>query len=306
LRVTLIANADAGAGAGDAGTIEAAIRAAGHEVRSATFGAGGWERLLDEPADLVAVSGGDGTIGRVAKRMVRRSVPLAALAAGTANNIAMTLGVEALPLAEHIASWTRARRLGFDVVMASGPWGCEPLIEGVGCGLLAASIHRDDKADDDELRKLEPAERLARSLQVLKERVGAFPTTHVHASVDGRDISGDYVLFEAMNTQFVGPNLFLAPDGRVDDGMLDVVFVADGDRARLKDHLASWQRGAMRATPPLECVRGRVLTIAWTGYGVHLDDRPWPDGKQTQARGEATIELRVEPKALEFLLPIGS
>lgn len=305
MRVTLIANADAGAGEANAGTIEAAIRSAGHDVRSATFAAPEWERLLDEPADVVAVSGGDGTIGRVAKRMIGRGVPLAALAAGTANNIAMTLGVEALSLEQHIASWTHARRLGFDVVMASGPWGCEPLIEGLGGGLLAASIHRDDKADDEALRKLEPAERLARALQVLKERVGAFPTTHVHASIDGRDISGDYVLFEAMNTQFVGPNLFLAPEGRVDDGMLDVVFVADGDRARLRDHLASWQRGAMRATPPLECVRGRVLTIAWTGYGVHLDDRPWPDDGHRKPDGDAAIELRVEPKRIEFLLPTG-
>ena len=242
-------------------------------MRSVSCRDAGWESALAErPLDLVAVWGGDGTVGRVAQRMARRGVPLAAIAAGTANNIALTLGVESLSVEAQVDGWRTARRLGFDVAVARGPWGTERLIEGVGCGLLASTIRRADDAED-EMRKLEPAQRLARSLQVLKERVGAFPTTRVHATLDGRDISGDYVLFEAMNTQFVGPNLNLAPKGRPDDGELDVVFATDADRDRLRDQLAIWQRGAIATAAPLECVRGRALTLAWNGYDIHVDDR---------------------------------
>ncbi len=302
MRVTLIHNPGAGAGASDAGAIERAIRAAGHEVRTVSSNASDWPSVLSEPTDVVAVCGGDGTIGRVAKRMIGRRVPLAVLAAGTANNIALTLGVESLSLRDQIESWRTAHRFPFDVAMASGPWGCEPLIEALGCGLLASSIRRARKKAH-EARDLAPQQRLARSLQVLKERVGAFATTHVRASVDGRDISGDYVLFEVMNTQFVGPNLFLAPDGDAGDGMLDAVFVADSGRARLLDHLASWQRGARRSSPPLDSARGRVLQMTWTGFDVHFDDTLWPDDDADPHSGEASIEVRIEPHAIEFLVP---
>ena len=272
MQVLLIHNPGAGAGGTDAAAVERAIAAAGHRVRSVSCRESGWASALADAVDLVAVYGGDGTVGRVAQRLVGRGVPLAAIAAGTANNIALTLGVEPISVDEQVASWRNARRVGFDVAIASGPWGREHLIEGLGCGLLASSIRRVD-GDHDALRLLEPAHRLARSLQVLKERAGAFPATHVQATLDGRDISGDYVLFEAMNTQFVGPNLYLAPQGRADDGFLDVVMVCNEQRDKLRDQLAIWQRGAIATAAPLDSARGRALTMTWTGFEVHIDDR---------------------------------
>jgi diacylglycerol kinase family enzyme len=301
MRITLIHNPGAGSGSSDGDYIAGAIRAAGHDVVAVSGDADDWTAALAQPADLVAVSGGDGTIGRVARRMIGRGVPLAALAAGTANNIALTLGVEELSVEQQIAAWPTAKRFPFDVVMADGPWGCDALIEGLGCGILAWSI-RHSKSIEDELRDAPRAERLAKSLRILKERVGAFPTTHVRATLDGRDISGDYVLFEAMNTQLVGPNLFLAPDSHVGDGMLDVVFAVDADRARLREHLASWQRGALHESTALDSARGRVLTMQWTGFDLHLDDRLWPDAPRERF-ADATIEARAEQHAVEFLVP---
>ncbi len=301
MRITLIHNPGAGSGSSDGGEIERAIRAAGHDVLVASSDAHDWSAALSQRADLVAVSGGDGTIGRVARRMIGRGVPLAVLAGGTANNIALTLGVEDLTLQQQIARWPNAKRFPFDVAMADGPWGCEALIEGLGCGILAWSI-RQSKTMMDESSDAAPEERLAKSLQILKERVGAFPTTHVRASLDGRDISGDYVLFEAMNTQLVGPNLYLAPDGHAGDGMLDVVFAVDGDRARLRDHLASWQRGALHESSPLDSARGRVLTMQWTGFDLHLDDRLWPEASRERF-ADAAVAARVEQHAVEFLVP---
>jgi diacylglycerol kinase family enzyme len=300
--VLLIHNPGAGARGSHASDVERAIRDGGHRVRSVSCRDAGWDAALAQPADVVAVWGGDGTVGRVAQRMIGRGVPLAAMAAGTANNIALTLGVEALSVEDHVRGWHNASRRAFDVAIATGPWGREPLIEGLGCGLLASSIRGDD-GDDGRIRQLEPQQRLARALQVLKERVSAFPTTHVRATIDGRDISGDYVLFEIMNTQFIGPNLYLAPQGRADDGMLDAVFVAHGDRARLRDQLASWQRGAIATSQPLDSARGAEVTIVWTGFALHLDDRLWPQHEAAQQGGEATIEIRVERSALEFLVP---
>jgi diacylglycerol kinase family enzyme len=260
----------------------------------------GWEAALDLPADLVAVLGGDGTVGEVARRMIGRGVPLAALAAGTANNIALTLGIEDTSAEAQVEGWSDARRLPFDVCRAEGPWGCTYLLEGLGCGLFAWGMRTAQ--DQARTHGQPPDAKLAATLAMLSERVAAHPATRIEATLDGEDISGDYVLLEAMNTQFIGPNLFLAPQGRPGDGLLDVVTVDDAVRGEFREHLASWRRGALRpAQWPSR--QGRALTLRWTGFPLHLDDRLWPRDADERTDMPLRIDVQMEPGALEFLVP---
>jgi diacylglycerol kinase family enzyme len=300
VQVTLIHNPGAGSGALEPAALERTIRRAGHRVRARSCRDDGWQAVLEEPADLVAVVGGDGTIGHVARRMVGRGIPIAALAAGTANNIAMTLGTEHLSPEAQIDGWRDGRPLGFDVAVARGPWGCEYLLEGLGCGLFVWAMQTAD-ADDDQ-RKLPANERLPRVLAMLNERVAAHPTVNIQAQLDDRDLSGDYVLLEAMNTRFIGPNLFLAPSGHSGDGQLDVVVVSNDARASFREQLASWRRGALRP-PDWPSQKGRRLTLWWSGFPLHLDDRVWPDAPTAEPEQAVRIDVEVEQGALTFLVP---
>ena len=302
MRVTLIHNPGAGEGGrGDAaGEVAQAIRAAGHAVAVTSCAQQGWEDELAQPADLVAVHGGDGTIGRVAKRMIGRGVPLAALAGGTANNIAMTLGTEALAVAEQARGWEAARRIPFDACLARGPFGTRCLLEGLGAGLFTWAMGAADA--EPERRDSDPPARVAHALGMLVERVSSHAPTRVQATLDGNDISGDYVVFEVMNTQFIGPNLFLAPDGHPGDGLMDIVTVADDARAAFREQLASWKRGALQPHG-WPARRGRHLALRWTGYPLHLDDEAWPaDGRSAPATPQS-IELTIQRSAIEFLVP---
>ena len=83
-----------------------------------------WESEVDglTPEDLVAVAGGDGTVGKVGRALAKTGVPIAVLPLGTANNISTMLGVAKVPIETLIAGWTHARRRRLDVGVASGPW----------------------------------------------------------------------------------------------------------------------------------------------------------------------------------------
>jgi diacylglycerol kinase family enzyme len=71
LRVTLIHNPTAGDDKQPSrGQLKALIREAGHDVRYQSVREKGWSRVLEKKADLVAVAGGDGTVGRVARRLI--------------------------------------------------------------------------------------------------------------------------------------------------------------------------------------------------------------------------------------------
>ena len=300
MKVTLVHNPGAGAGGSEPTDLARLIRDAGHELVVQSCRDPGWAEVLDTPCDLVAILGGDGTISSVAKRMVGRGIPLAALAAGTANNIALTLGTVDVPIDAQVNGWSTGRRLPFDVCVARGPWGAEHLIEGIGCGLFAWGMREADA--NGERREQPPEARLARVLAMLHERVGAQPTTRIEARLDGDDISGDYVLLEAMNTMFVGPNLFLAAGGHPGDGMLDIVTVDDAARDSFRAQLASWRRGALQA-PAWPVRQGRHLSMRWTGFPLHLDDRLWPEAPVDASDDLLLIDLTVEQAALEFLVP---
>ena len=301
MRVTLIHNPgsgdDAQPGAED---LIALMRAAGHQVAYRSCHDDDWMAALEDPGELLAIAGGDGTIAGVAKRMIGRAIPLALLPMGTANNIGRTLGVADVSLEQQVIGWHTARRAMFDVGAAKGPWGTKYFLEGVGAGLFARTMAEAEASAT--LATLTRADaKIAYALQMLKESVQRCPTLTVHATLDGHDLSGSYVLFEAMNAQYIGPNLHLAPHGHPGDGAFDVVLATESERDRLEHCFSNWQNGAPHR-PELRSYRGRDLRIQWSGYPLHIDDML--ERKLILSSTSFDVDVTIASNALEFLLPV--
>ena len=301
VRVTLIHNPGAGEDdQPDAKALQALIEKAGHRVTYRSAADDNWASALEGPADAIAVAGGDGTVGRVAKKLIGRDIPIAPLPLGTANNISKTLGLTELTLEEIISAWDVQRRIAFDAGVAKGPWGSRYFIEAFGVGLFARAIPVAD--GNKTLAALTSAEaKVAYAQQMLRERLTRCEPHALALRLDGKDMSGDYVLFEAMNMEFVGPNLYLAPDIQAADGLLDVVLVSTVERDKLKDSLETWQDGDLEH-PNLTRHRASVIELEWSGFEVHFDDEAWPAEKE-EPPALTHIEVTVERNALSFLLP---
>lgn len=302
MRVTLFHNPGAGAQTdGDADQLIGLLRDAGYEVRYQNCEDGDWKRALEAPADLVAVAGGDGTVARVAKALVGRGIPVAPLPGGTANNICRTLGLLDRHWEEIVRGWQSARRVKLDVGLAKGPWGARHFIEGVGMGLFAGLLASTDPARD-QAQSMPPSERTAHALAVLADQIDTYEALALKGTLDGKDMSGRYLLFEAVSIAYVGPNLFLAPDSRPGDGTVDLVLVTEDERERLKNNLAAWQSNRERLSV-LPSHRGKHLRIEWTGFELHIDDELWPEADARPAAGPASIEIRTGEAQVEFLAP---
>jgi diacylglycerol kinase family enzyme len=301
VRVALIHNPGAGTQArGDIERMLDMVRAAGHEVRYQSCLDEHWAHALEEPCDLVAVVAGDGSVSRVARRMAGRATPVTVLPAGTANNIARALGLVERPWEELVRGWQGARRVKLDVGLAAGPWGERSFIEGVGAGLFAGTL-----PDADASRTLANLGRrdakVAYALQMLKDRVDACTALPIKATLDGKDLSGEYLLLEALNIPYVGPNLFLAPDSAPGDGQFDVIMAGAEERERLGEYLAHWQDERERLAI-LPARQGRHLRIEWTGFPLHIDDELWPEPGSPPVQQSGTIDLRITA-SVEFLAP---
>ncbi|MEW5929026.1 MAG: diacylglycerol kinase family protein [Gemmatimonadota bacterium] len=301
MRTTLVHNPTAGHHTPSRDDLLRMLRREGHDPSYCSSKDREFAAALEDPGELVIVAGGDGTVGKVACRLAGRGIPLAILPLGTANNFAQSLGIAGA--AETLAaSWKAAAPRPVDVGVARGPWGETVFLEGVGLGLfprlLAAHERRAGEAEEPGT----DAAKLRQGLRLWAEQLAGGAPLEVGITLDGEDLSGRYVLAEALNVGLVGPNLPLAPDADPGDGRLDLVLVGgnDGELAR---HLDDRLHDRRTCRPPeLTVRRGSRLRLEWTGTRLRLDDELWPPAGREVPSG-AWAELEVRAGALAVLAP---
>jgi len=266
------------------------IEGAGHEIvrvfdREAALG-----ELLDERTELVVAAGGDGSVAAAARILARKSIPLAVLPLGTANNIAKALHADAAS-EKLVGCWETASRRRLDLGVARGPWGERRFLEGTGFGLVPAaitSVAARPFAADDVPEKLEQA--TMRYCQVLSR----LEPRRARLIVDGDSIADDFLLAEILNIRSVGPNLVLSPDADPSDGYFSVVTATEDHREALAHYLRDLNEGR-ESTLLLPTVRAREVEIETT-EDVHIDD------EIVRVAMSATMSVRIEAAAVEFLV----
>jgi diacylglycerol kinase (ATP) len=279
------------------------LRAAGHKVEYQSSKEKKWQKILKKPGDVVVVAGGDGTVSKVARRLIGGSIPIAILPMGTANNVAATLGMSGRTFEDLISGWKTARCVHFDAAVAKGPWGSKPFIEGFGLGLFAETMFQIDASNEKQLAHADDSEEEINSvLKILEERLRNFKSSELTVRLDGEDLSGQYVLLEALNVRFIGPSLNLAPEADTKDGLLDIITVPHEKRGKLSEYLAGRMNGS-ESPLGLPSRRGAHLQIEWESSPVHIDDMRWPEDHKAVTVKSHAISLKVDPGALVFLIP---
>jgi diacylglycerol kinase (ATP) len=261
-----------------------------------------WTAALDRRPDIVAAIGGDGTVAKVARALAGRAIPIALLPIGTANNVAVALGLKDIDLQRLITGWSSAARQPFDMGLARGPWGEFRFLESVGVGVLGKTIEAIDEGGAGYVNEIgESQARLDAALEVFRQTLHDIPAARVDVLIDGRDLSGSYVLLEALNFGAAGPNLNFVPHGDAADGLLDLVIAEEVDRPMLRERLDLFKSDP-RSAPPLRTHRGRRIHLRCEGCLLHLDDELW----HCEEGLTSTIDITVEEGALTFLVPSSS
>lgn len=287
MKISLVHNPTAG----DGQDVEDVIRLLtdeGHDVchRSSKDN---WKKLLQDPGDLLVAAGGDGTVRKVALAAADAGLPFAALPIGTANNIAKTLGLLG-DARELVRSWESADLQPIDIGEVRAHGESRRFVEGVGGGWMADLIARAGEVGE-EFRLL--GRETDRALHLLADLLREAKLATWPIVADEVDLSGDYLAVEILNGRFFGPNVPLAPDADLSDGLLDVVLVTDADRAAVLEYLDERLHLASGEMPPLRSVRAREVRLGVPGgIRLHVDDREWP------ASRDATQPLDIEVDCL--------
>ncbi len=264
------------------------------------------ERRLEHPGELVVVAGGDGSVKAVALALAGRGIPMAILPMGTANNIAKSLGSMG-SVAELIAGWRGADRRRLRVGSVTGRWGTMRFLESAGVGLLTELVTRGREEVDENVAGL-TGHAIDRALLLLRRITEEKAPRMRRVTLDGTDLSGEYLLVEAMNIPLVGPNVPLAPGADWSDGLLDLVLVTERERPAFKDYLRA-RIGGSAAPLELPVRQGRRVVLRASPSELHVDDDAWKPEPHVdrppadRAEGEVSIELDAEDQGVEVLVP---
>jgi diacylglycerol kinase family enzyme len=289
MRVSLFHNSKAGDST-SLSWIRELIETSGHELvrvfdREAAFG-----ELVDQHTELLVAAGGDGTVAAAARLLAGRTIPLAILPLGTANNIARAL--QGNSTSEHlVACWDIAERRRIDLGMARGHWGERRFVEAVGVGLVPASIvstRFEPLEGDDVPSNISSA--ILRYIEVLSR----YEPRRWRLLVDGEELIGDFLAVEVMNIRSVGPNLVLCDDADPGDGDFCLVTVGEGERDALRHYLRQRINGQDgRVVLPVR----RVRHVELHGHGdTHIDD------EVMRSTIPGTVSIRIEAAAVEVLV----
>lgn len=258
----------------------------------------GWEQFEKNKSDLIFLAGGDGTVHKLAKVLLKSKfqdskTPVHILPLGTANNIAKTLDVVS-PFKLHAFNSSKQLQK-FDIGKVEGLQDQEFFLEGVGAGIFPALIAEMSK---NPVETETANEELHYTLQRLLKIVKGFEARQATIKTSGISISGKFLLLEVLNIQYIGPNFALAPKADPGDGYFDLVLIPDEKRGELIEYL---EKMLLRKADEddlkdlVSSMRIKDAEIHWEDSHVHVDDDLIP------GFSGGTFKVNIDPYRLRFV-----
>ena len=239
-----------------------------------------WDQF-DPKTDFLIVAGGDGTVRYVSKKLIEDNLnlkyPIALLPAGTANNIAMTLGIP-----ERDEDVIRINLPQKHFFLESFGFGVFPI-------LMEAMKYQDKELTDT------PEKKIALALNLLKEIVDTYKPFSCNVEVDGASHDGEFLLVEIMNTQSIGPNLVLSPHADPGDGELEVIFIPESQKDKLLEYITNKLKG-VEAPGIFDTFKAKNVKIKCDSYLAHIDD------ELVKIEAVPVLLIELDKGGLEFLI----
>lgn len=287
MRAVLVHNPAAGSGQPTAEALLKILDQAGFSTTYCSSKEDDLDEALAQPADMVIVAGGDGTVAKVARSLSDRNTLLAILPLGTANNVARCLGITG-KIQSLAASLDGAPVKRLDIGVATGPWGTVHFLESVGWGALAKAVDRDGP-------KLPKHERIKQGRERFAKILAEAQPQHVKLVIDGEKVDGEFIFVEVLNLGMTGPRVLISPSAEPGDQLLDVVYLTAARRHEMIDWLGE-DPGGRR--PPLEIRKARKVQLTWEKGPLRVDDEVFDDPELA-----SNIIVELEPNGLRVCVP---
>ncbi len=261
------------------------------------------QKAIEEDYELVVVAGGDGTVGEVAKGLLRSPVTLGIIPVGTYNNIARSLSIptDIVAACQVIAN---GQIKSIDVGQANNE---HYFFEAAGVGLDAALFPIGEEIKGGRWGQMLQAARLALNYKpqrlrmefdrpIAEARVSTVKRRFVRKKPLARhELRLSALLIVIANGAYYGTGFTVAPDAAIDDGLLTISVFHNFSKWELMRHFWSISKGQRQYSPKIETYR--VAEVKFTSdvqIPVHIDGHPI---------GELPVTLKAIKDMLKVIVP---
>lgn len=234
--------------------------------------------------DAVVIVGGDGSINEVGSALAGTQVALGIIPAGSGNGLAGSLGVP-LNIAKAVENINHFRLRTIDTGTANGI----PFMNVAGMGFDAYVANKFHKA---KLRGL------WKYFLVGIRSLGEYRPQKYLFEADGQRFERTANVISIANSPQYGNNALIAPNAKVDDGMLDLVICNDTTMLNSLGLIIRLFLHNIHESPLVDTVRCRNLVITQErNDNSHLDGDPFELGQ--------SVRYEVRPMSLNVIVPDG-
>ncbi|MFE5409898.1 diacylglycerol kinase [Microbacterium sp. NPDC056569] len=301
MRVALLANPAARAGAHTGAATHAAERLRAHGVQTTILSGGSaaessalLRTAIEVGVDAVAVAGGDGTVNLAIQEVAGTGIPLGIVPSGTGNDFASTLGLRELDVAAAADAIAGGVTREIDLARVTREDGSTRYFGSV----LASGF--DSKVNDRANAMRWPRGGSRYNIAILVEflTLAGIPYEVELELADGTHeaVRGDLVMATVGNGRTYGGGIPICPEADPADGLLDVVLVRPAGRLRLLRLLPRVYRGTHAGVPQVSIRRVRSARLSSPGVTAYADGDPI---------GPLPLSIDVVPGALTIFTPVG-
>ena len=241
---------------------------------------------MERGADLILAAGGDGTINEVLNGMVGSEVPLGVLPAGTANVLAVELGIgtRALRAAETLETWLPQRIAAGRIENAHEQ---RHFLLMAGAGLDAMIVYSIDAQLKKRLGKV------AYWITGLSQLGKALPEFDVR--VDGHEVRCSFAL--ASRVRNYGGDLTIARNASLFENDFEVVLFEGAHSLPYAKYMIGVVTGRLAGMRGVTTAKAQTIELACpTGPGIYIQ----VDGEYA---GRLPARLSIVPGAISLLVP---
>jgi YegS/Rv2252/BmrU family lipid kinase len=266
--------------------VEAALRGQGRPFRveptTSMQHARQLARAACDSGEIVAAMGGDGITGAVAGELRDGAGLLAVVPGGRGNDFARKLGIPFDPV-EAVALLESGEERRIDLADAEGT---------TYLGIMSAGF-------DSDVSRIALETRLKLGTFVytygVLRAIGPWHEANWELTVDGETTRFPGHSIAVANSGVFGGGMYLSPNSKLDDGLLEVITIGSKSKLRLLSNLPRVFNGTHLKDPAISVLQGREITFS--------ADRPFTAYADGDPIADLPATVRVLPGSLRVVAP---
>lgn len=243
------------------------------------------EKIKTNTENIVIAVGGDGTINRVVNEIVNAELRFGIIPTGSGNGLARELNIP-LKIKSAVETINQNNFIPIDLIQINDQYSIN--VSGIGFDAIIANKFNDNKNRG-----------FINYVKITANEIKSIKSETYHLIIDGEPLTTKAYLISFANSRQWGNNAYIAPEAKIDDGLIDIVIMHPAPLIASSLIAAKLFAKKINHSNFIDTIKAREVIVNKAGsIQVHIDGEPHIF--------ENSLNIKIHPKKINILVPQSS